>query len=59
MEKSILTLVDQLAALIEVPIDPTSRAAVADALGRLLAQAEVVASFPLPNDVQVSPVFRP
>lgn len=51
--------VGALSALIALPIDPASRASVGDHLTRLLTVAALVEEFPLPDDVEVAPVFRP
>ncbi|HEY7520366.1 MAG TPA: DUF4089 domain-containing protein [Methylomirabilota bacterium] len=51
--------VERLAAVVGVPISPADRPAVAVALGVLLTAAQLVADFPLPDDVEAAPVFRP
>ena len=51
--------VERLAAVAGVPISPADLAAVAVALGVLLTAAQLVSDFPLPDDVEAAPVFRP
>jgi hypothetical protein len=42
-----------------LPISPADLPAVTVALGVLLEVARLVADFPLPDDVEPAPVFRP
>jgi hypothetical protein len=51
--------VETLAALVGLSIDPAYRGAVAEQLTALLGVARLVTDFPLPDDVEVAPVFRP
>jgi hypothetical protein len=51
--------VERLAGLVGVPISPGELPAVAVALGVLLTAAQLVSEFPLADDVQAAPVFRP
>jgi hypothetical protein len=51
--------VERLAELAGVPISPAEAPAVAVALGVLLAAARLASEFPLPDDVEAAPVFRP
>ncbi len=51
--------VERLAALIGLPIEAESRAAVAEILAGLLTAARLLAEFPLPDDVEPAPIFRP
>ena len=44
---------------IGLPIDPKSRSAVNDDLGRLKAVAQFLMEFPLAQDVEAAPVFQP
>lgn len=53
------TEVERLAALVGLPISPTDLAGVTVALGVLLGVAQLVTDFPLPDDVEAAPVFRP
>ena len=53
------TEVERLAALVGLPISPTDLPGVAVALGVLLSVAQLVTDFPLPDDVEAAPVFRP
>jgi hypothetical protein len=51
--------VERLAGLVGVPISPDELPAVATALGVLLTAARLVTEFPLADDVEAAPVFRP
>jgi len=51
--------VERLAALLGLPIEPESRAAVAEIVTGLLDAARVLAEFPLPDDAEPAPIFRP
>jgi len=51
--------VERLAALLGLPLEPESRAAVAKHLDGLLTVAYLLAEFPLPDDVEPAPIFRP
>jgi hypothetical protein len=51
--------VARLAGLVGVPISPDELPVVATALGVLLTAAQLVSEFPLPDDVDAAPVFRP
>ncbi|PYN90584.1 MAG: DUF4089 domain-containing protein [Candidatus Rokuibacteriota bacterium] len=51
--------VEQCAALVGLPIEPESRAAVAEILTGLLTAARLLMEFPLPGDVEPAPIFRP
>ena len=51
--------VERLAGLVGVPISPDELPSVAAALGVLLTVARLVTEFPLPDDVEAAPVFRP
>jgi hypothetical protein len=51
--------VERLARLVGIPINPGELAAVATALGVLLTAGQLVSEFPLPDDVEAAPVFRP
>jgi hypothetical protein len=53
------TYVDAAAALIDLPIAPEHRPGVVLNLGRVAAMAALVMEFPLPDDVEAAPVFRP
>jgi hypothetical protein len=52
-------LITSLAASMALPLDPAHRAGVAANLRRLLAQAELVMSVPLPPGTEPAPIFRP
>jgi hypothetical protein len=51
--------VDRLAVMLGLTIDPSSRAAVREHLAGMLAVARLVTDFPLPDDVEAAPIFRP
>jgi hypothetical protein len=51
--------VDRAAALIALPLDPAHRPGVCANLGRTAAIAKLVTEFPLPDDVEPGPVWRP
>jgi hypothetical protein len=51
--------VERLAALLGLPIEPESRAAVAEMLAGLFTAARMLAEFPLPDDAEPAPIFRP
>lgn len=48
-----------LPSLTDLPIDPGSRAEVAAHLRRLLALGRLLEEFPLPEEIEPAPVFRP
>jgi hypothetical protein len=50
--------VERLAALLGLPLEPGSAAAVAEHLDSLLAYAQLFAEFPLPDDAEPPPVLR-
>jgi len=51
--------VERLAALLGLPLEPGSAAAIAEQLAGHLAAARLFTEFPLPDDVEPAPVFRP
>ena len=51
--------VDRQAALVGLVIDPAHRPVVAQQLTGLLAAAQLFADFPLTEDVEPAPEFRP
>jgi hypothetical protein len=53
------TYVDAAAALIELPLDPAHRPGVILNMQRIAEMAALVMSFPLPEDAQPAPIFRP
>ena len=53
------TDVERLAAGVGLSIAPADRQAVAQQLSGLLTVAQLVTEFPLPDEVEVAPVFRP
>src|SRR5262245_15357107 len=51
--------VDAAAALVGIPLASEHRQGVIRNLAAMLAAGELVLEFPLPDDVDVAPVFRP
>jgi Asp-tRNA(Asn)/Glu-tRNA(Gln) amidotransferase C subunit len=51
--------VARLAAIVGLPLDPESAAAVAEQLTGLLDFARLFVEFPLPDDVEPPAIFRP
>ena len=51
--------VDETAKQVGLPLAPEPRPGVIQFTGILLAQAALVTEFPLPDDVEPAPVFRP
>ncbi|PYN30228.1 MAG: DUF4089 domain-containing protein [Candidatus Rokuibacteriota bacterium] len=51
--------VERLAALLGLPIEPESRAVVAEIFTGLLTAARLLAELPLPADAEPAPIFRP
>ncbi len=50
---------DETAKRVGLPIAPEHRPGVIQFTGMLLAHAALVMEFPLPDDVEPAPVFRP
>lgn len=55
----LLAYVEAAAATLALPLDAEARAAVAAELAVVLAQARLVAEFPLPEDAEPAATFRP
>lgn len=51
--------IDRTAALLGLPLDPAHKPGVAANLARTAAIAKLVTEFPLPDDVEPGPVWRP
>jgi hypothetical protein len=51
--------VDAAAALIGLPIDPAHRPGVVVNIERIAQMAALVMAFPLPDEAEPAPVFRP
>ena len=51
--------VGAISALIALPIDPAFRTSVGEHVARLFTVFTLVEAFPLPDDIEVAPVFRP
>lgn len=52
-------LVDHLAALVSLPLQPEHRAGVVDNFTRIRAIAQLVNEFPLADDIEIAPIFEP
>jgi hypothetical protein len=55
----IAIVVEHLAVLVNVPLAPEHRPGVVENFSRIVAIAQLVTEFPLPEDVEVAPVFQP
>jgi hypothetical protein len=53
------TYVDAAAALIGLPLDPAHRPGVVLNVQRIAEMAALVMAFPLPEETEPAPVFRP
>lgn len=51
--------VDQMAALLALPIAPDYRQGVIENVERTAAIAQLVLEFPLPEDIETAPTFQP
>ena len=51
--------VESVAAHLGLSIAPADRLVVAQLLGGLLTAARLVSEFPLPDEIEAAPVFRP
>ncbi len=51
--------VDQIAALIGLPLNPEHRPGVVTNFERIQAIAQLVMEFPLPDLIEAAPVFKP
>lgn len=51
--------VDQMAALVALPLQPEHRSGVVANFARIVSIAQLVTEFPLPDDVEIAPVFEP
>jgi hypothetical protein len=52
-------LVDLLAEILELPLQPEHRPGVIANLARTAEIAQLVMEFPLPDGIEVAPVFEP
>lgn len=60
MEKFALAeYVDQMALLLDLQIDPDYRLEVVDNFARIMAIAQLVNEFLLPDEIEAAPVFEP
>ena len=51
--------VTQMALLLELPLDTECQPDVVENFARIMAIAQLVLEFPLPNEAEAAPVFRP
>ena len=51
--------VDQMALLLDLPIDPQYRSGVVENFARVMVVAQLVNEFPLPVETEAAPVFEP
>lgn len=51
--------VKQMAAVIGLPLQPDHQPGVVDNMTRIIALAQLVAEFPLPEEIEIAPVFQP
>jgi hypothetical protein len=58
-EVDIGALVDLMASLLDLPLDPDHRPGVIANLERTRSIAQLVMEFPLPDDIEVAPTFQP
>lgn len=52
-------LVDLLAQTLHIPLDPAHRPGVIANFVRSAEMAQLVMDFPLPEDIEVAPIFQP
>jgi hypothetical protein len=55
----IATLVDLMAQLLDLPLDPDYRPGVIANFERTAAIAQLVMDFPLADDIEVAPIYQP
>jgi Protein of unknown function (DUF4089) len=51
--------VDQMALLIDLPLDSEHRPGVIQNMARTIAIAHLVTDFPLPDEIEAAPIFQP
>lgn len=51
--------INQVAELINLPLDPEHRPGVIENFERIVVIAKLVTEFPLPDDLEVAPIFEP
>jgi hypothetical protein len=59
MSDSIAEFVDLMAALVQLPIPPEYRESVIANFERIAAIAQLVNEFPIPEEIEAAPVFKP
>lgn len=58
-EKTLNEYVAQMALLLELPLAAEYRPGVVENFARIMALAQLVIEFPLPEEVEAAPTFRP
>ncbi len=51
--------VEQMALLIDLPLDQEHRPGVIQNMERIIAVAKLVTEFPLPEEIEAAPIFEP
>ena len=51
--------IEQMALVVDLPLDPKHRPGVVENLARIMALAQLVNEFPLPVEIEAAPVFEP
>lgn len=51
--------VAQMALLLDLPLNPEYQSGVVENFARIMAIAQLVVEFPLSEEIEVAPVFRP
>ena len=51
--------IEQMSAMLDLPIDPEYRPSVVKNFASICAIATLVTDFPLPEDIEAAPVFEP
>ncbi|MEX0270209.1 DUF4089 domain-containing protein [Leptolyngbyaceae cyanobacterium UHCC 1019] len=59
LERDLSAFVDQAALLIDLPIPADYRQGVIANFERIAAIAQLVIEFPLPDDIELAPIFEP
>jgi hypothetical protein len=58
-ESEIVEWVEQMAQILDLPLEPDYRAGVIGNFTRTAAIAQQVLEFPLPDDLEIAPTFEP
>ena len=57
--KDLNRYVEQMALVLDLPLQPEHQAGVVDNLARMKAIAQFVNEFPLPEEIEAAPIFQP